>query len=146
MGSGDIGKSFPETSTISDQERGHISLNSNESKHVQVIVEEETPIGVVGSGNFGIAITTKLKKCGIPVVVGSRSPSLSQVSIERALQESIVILAIPTFCWKDLPVAMIKPGTVIICLLRSPYNNPLCVYLLFYGGATTDTYCPNSVV
>jgi len=125
MGSGDIGKSFPETSTISDQERGHISLNSNESKHVQVIVEEETPIGVVGSGNFGKAITTKLRKCGIPVVVGSRSPSLSQVSIERALQESIVILAIPTFCWKDLPVAKIKPGTVIIdCSNRTKSCKP----------------------
>ena len=39
-----------------------------------------------------------------------------------------------------------KLETVDACLLRSPYNNPLCVYLLFYGGATTDTYCPNSVV
>ena len=48
-------------------------------------------------------------------------------------------------CW-DFGLIESDLSRVKSCLLRSPYNNPLYVYLLFYGGATTDTYCPNSVL
>ena len=114
MGSRDVGNSVTDTATLSDLERVHVVENTEESKVVRIAVEDEDTVGVVGSGNFGKAIATKLKKCGVSVLVGSRSPSPLQVSIGRALQEGIVILAVPTFCWEDLPLGKIQPGTVII--------------------------------
>merc|ERR1711892_1589788 len=53
-------------------------------------------------------------KCGLKVVVGSRNPAGPQGSIEKAFQEKIVILAVPSFSWPDLPLTKIKAGTVLI--------------------------------
>jgi len=102
-------------STIEDviiDEVESISKLFNHETKVDII--DAKRVGVVGTGNFGKAITTKLMKCGIKVVVGSRNPAGPVVSIEKSFEEKIVILAVPSFSWPELPLTKISAGTVLI--------------------------------
>jgi len=98
----------------------------NENTDIKVDIVSTETVAVIGTGNFGKAITTKLVQSGIHVVVGSRNPQLGRfVSIEKALQQKIVILAVPTFSWPDLPLVKIEPGTVLIdCSNRTKKCHP----------------------
>jgi hypothetical protein len=87
-----------------------VEMNSD----IKVNIGEADCVGVVGTGNFGKAITNKLVKCGVQVVVGTRNPTGLFKSIEKALQENIVILAVPSFSWPDLPLTKIQAGTILI--------------------------------
>ena len=87
---------------------------NHEDTDTAVIIQEAERVGVVGTGNFGKAITNKLLSCGLQAIMGSRNPTGVAVSIEKALQEKIVILAVPTFSWPNLPLAKIQAGTVVV--------------------------------
>ena len=73
-------------------------------------------VGVVGTGNFGRALRSKLLSVGAEVVWGSRSPSpgTDQVSLETVMEERLVVLAVPVFSWASLPLASLGEGTVVV--------------------------------
>ena len=118
MGSGDLCLPVTEGTTnnaIEDITRNEaVASGVNINPDIKVNIGEADCVGVVGTGNFGKAITNKLVKCGVQVVVGTRNPTGLFVSIEKALQEKIVILAVPTFTWPDLPLTKIQAGTILI--------------------------------
>jgi len=100
---------------IEDVNSTEVGASSKQfNPEIKVDIADAECVGVVGTGIFGKAITTKLMKCGIQVVVGSRNPAGPVVSIGKALQEKIVILAVPSFSWPDLPLTKIMAGTVLI--------------------------------
>jgi len=128
MGSGDIRSGDISTSKgpePNSSDREHIAMTEPSSavknnQEIKVNMAATDIVAVIGTGNFGKAITTKIVKSGVQVVVGTRNPTGPYVSIEQALQEKIVILAVPTFSWPELPLAKIQPGTVLIdCSNRS---------------------------
>ena len=76
-------------------------------------------VSVVGTGNYGRALVSKLTSCGVSTLWGSRSPdqvsSHAQVSVEEAMVgSSVIILAVPVFSWSSLPLAILQPGTIVI--------------------------------
>jgi len=107
--------------TILDIHRNmNLDFNENSHQDVKLDIDETDCVAVIGTGNFGKAIASKLVKCGIKVVIGTRNPEGPFVSIEKALQEKIVVLAVPPFSWHELPLVKVKAGTVIIdCSNRS---------------------------
>eukprot|EP00092_Neocalanus_flemingeri_P004298 GFUD01004620.1.p1 GENE.GFUD01004620.1~~GFUD01004620.1.p1 ORF type:complete len:507 (-),score=74.77 GFUD01004620.1:229-1749(-) len=111
MGSGDISLPVGEETNYSS---GTPASEMNYNTDIKVSIVATDSVAVIGTGNFGKAITTKLVQCGIQVVVGTRNPAGPFVSIEKALQEKIVILAVPTFSWPEMPLSKIQPGTALI--------------------------------
>ena len=117
MGSGDLSISMgpkPKSINRDDFTTTEPSSAVNKNPDIKMDISATDIVAVIGTGNFGKAITTKLMKSGVQVVVGSRNPSGPYVSIEKALQEKIVIMAVPCFSWPNLPLAKIQPGTIVI--------------------------------
>ena len=86
---------------------------------VPALSEAGVSVSVVGTGNYGRALVSKLTSCGVATMWGSRSPDpLStpvQVPVEQAmLGSSVIILAVPVFSWSHLPLASLQPGTIVI--------------------------------
>ena len=108
MGSGDLYLPVTEGMTNNAVEDIAVASIVKMNTDIKVNIGNADCVGVVGTGNFGKAITNKLVKCGVQVVVGTRNPTGLFVSIEKALQEKIVILAVPTFSWPDIPLAKIQ--------------------------------------
>ena len=50
------------------------------------------------------------------MVWGSRTPGhdQQQVPLEKPMVEGVLVLAVPTFSWPQLPLDTLQPGTVII--------------------------------
>ena len=73
-------------------------------------------VGVVGTGNFGRALRSKLLSVGAEVVWGSRTPGPAslQVSLETVMQERLVVLAVPVFSWSSLPLSSLGEGAVVV--------------------------------
>ena len=73
-------------------------------------------VGVVGTGNYGRALRSKLLSVGAEVVWGSRSPGpgTDQVSLETVMEERLVVLAVPVFSWASLPLDSLVEGTVVV--------------------------------
>ena len=77
------------------------------------------------------------------MVWGSRSPGpdQQQVPLEKAMGEGVLVLAVPTFSWTQLPLDTLQPGTVIIdpsnrtsscppdCLSQASSSRSLTSYL-----------------
>merc|ERR1711892_779096 len=114
MGSGDLYLPVSERTAMGALEDFTGTRVDAMDEGIKVDITDSESVGVVGTGNFGKAITTKLVQCGIQVVIGSRNPAGPQVSMEKAFQEKIVILAVPSFSWQDLPLTKIMAGTVLI--------------------------------
>merc|ERR1711892_211930 len=114
MGSGDLYLPVSERTAMGALEDFTGTRVDAMDQGIKVDITDSESVGVVGTGNFGKAITTKLVQCGIQVVIGSRNPAGPQVSMEKAFQEKIVILAVPSFSWQDLPLTKIMAGTVLI--------------------------------
>ena len=94
-------------------------------KEVLLTLAGMTRLAVVGTGNYGRALRAKLIGSGAEVVWGSRRPGDSQVTVEAALQESLVILAVPVFSWPSLPLASLQPGSVVMdCSNRKSWCRP----------------------
>ena len=97
-----------------------VSLETNPSSNVSVVLTSPLRIGVLGTGNFGRAIVTKLRSAGVTVVWGSRSPDSGsgQIPAEKVMMESMIILAVPVFSWNQEPMekmlSSLEPGTVLI--------------------------------
>ena len=97
-------------------------MSETKTAPVSVSMSSETGItsvSVVGTGNYGRALVTKLTSCGVTTLWGSRSPdpvsSPAQVSVEEAMVgSSVIILAVPVFSWSHLPLTLLQPGTVLI--------------------------------
>ena len=86
------------------------------TKSLAVPVYQELPsrIAVVGSGNFGRAIVTKVRSAGFDVIWGSRNPTGDQIPVEKVMMERILILAVPSFSWSSLPLSSLQPGCVVL--------------------------------
>ena len=79
-------------------------------------------VGVVGTGNYGRALRSKLISVGAEVVWGSRTPASHQVSLETVMEEKLVILAVPVFSWPNLPLDSLVEGAVVVdCSNRSSW-------------------------
>ena len=97
-----------------------VSLETNPSSNVSVVLTSPLRIGVLGTGNFGRAIVTKLRSAGVHVVWGSRSPDSGsgQIPAEKVMMESMIVLAVPVFSWNQEPMekmlSSLEPGTVLI--------------------------------
>ena len=87
---------------------------SSVEKDVMVGLGGTSRLGVVGTGNYGRAIRAKLVGSGVVVVWGSRTPDQDQVTLEKVMEESLIILAVPVFSWSSLPLSSLQPGTVVI--------------------------------
>ena len=74
----------------------------------------DNKVGVLGTGNFGKAIVSKLVSSGVNVIWGSRSPGTDQVPVETVMSENMLIMAVPVFSWSQLPLDMIQSGTIVI--------------------------------
>ena len=50
------------------------------------------------------------------MVWGSRTPGhdQQQVPLEKAMVEGVLVLAVPTFSWPQLPLASLRPGAVLL--------------------------------
>ena len=83
---------------------------------VAVSMAGTSRVAVVGTGNYGRALRSKLLSVGAEVVWGSRSPSpgMDQVSLETVMEERLVVLAVPVFSWANLPLASLGEGTVVV--------------------------------
>ena len=98
MGGGESSKIIPESDKPSPVLTGSCEL-----------------VSVVGTGNYGRALVTKLTSSGVSVVWGSRSPAPGQVTVEEAMTSvSLVILAVPVFSWSQLPLNSLRPGTTVV--------------------------------
>ena len=98
MGGGESSKIIPESDKPSSLLTGSCEL-----------------VSVLGTGNYGRALVTKLTSSGVSVVWGSRSPAPGQVTVEEAVTSvSLVILAVPVFSWSQLPLTSLRPGTTVV--------------------------------
>ena len=91
-------------------------MDETQTKSLSVPVAQALPsrVAVVGSGNFGRAIVTKVRSAGFDVIWGSRNPVGDQVPVEKVMMESLVILAVPSFSWCSLPLSSLAPGCVVL--------------------------------
>ena len=102
----------PIMGSVSDEETGDVMYNTEEDVRVNII--EAACVGIVGTGSYGRALASKLEWSGLQVIIGSREPQGKCVSVETALQESVIVLAVPMFSWVETPLDRIAPGTVVI--------------------------------
>ena len=74
-------------------------MDESKPKALAVPVSQALPsrVAVVGSGNFGRAIVTKVRSAGFDVIWGSRNPVGDQVPVEKVMMESLLILVVPSF-------------------------------------------------
>ena len=91
-------------------------MEESKPKALAVPVSQALPsrVAVVGSGNFGRAIVTKVRSAGFDVIWGSRNPVGDQVPVEKVMMESLLILAVPSFSWSSLPLSSLCPGCVVL--------------------------------
>ena len=91
-------------------------IDETQSKSLTVPVAQVLPsrVAVVGSGNFGRAIVSKVRSAGFDVIWGSRNPVGDQVPVEKVMMESLMILAVPSFSWSSLPLSSLPPGCVVL--------------------------------
>jgi len=111
MVSGDVCLSLSEQTTKLGSDADKVDVKDEDTK---VDISEAESVGIVGTGNFGKAIASKIESSGLHVVQGSREPGGKFVTVENTLQENLVILAVPMFSWTELPLNKIMPGTVVI--------------------------------
>ena len=74
-------------------------------------------VAVLGTGRLGGALVSRLRECGVAAVWGSRAPdpALGQVpALEAAQLGGLVVAAVPAFSWPQLPLASLRPGTVLL--------------------------------
>ena len=107
------------------QTNGQVVINGMQtkgSKSIGIDINHaDSSIAVIGSGNFGRALTKELVMSGLSVCNGSRSPSKqiswcpNAVSVEEAIECSkIIIFAVPFDFVNTLPLANIANGKVVI--------------------------------
>ena len=77
-------------------------------------------IAVIGTGNFGIALTKELAVSGLSVCIGSRNPTQQQglpknVSILKAFEScNIIIMAIPFEFISTIPLDKLSKGQILV--------------------------------
>ena len=99
-------------------------LHSMETKPA-ALTDDLDSVAVIGTGNFGRALASKVRAAGLEVVVGSRRPGPGLVPLERAFAERVVVLAVPVFSWSDLPLHCLQPGAVVVdCSNRTSRARP----------------------
>ena len=91
-------------------------IDETQTKSLSVPVAQALPsrVAVIGSGNFGRAIVSKVRSAGFDVIWGSRNPVGDQVPVEKVMMESLMILAVPSFSWSSLPLSSLPPGCVVL--------------------------------
>ena len=104
---------------VSD-EMSESNIASGNNLDMKVNLTNVSSVGIVGTGNFGKALGSKLETCGVEVIVGSRNPGGKFVSVEKSIQENLIILAVPKFSWTEIPFGKMNPRAVVIdCSNRS---------------------------
>ena len=83
-------------------------------------------IAVIGSGNFGLALSKEIAKSGLSVCIGSRNPTeqhemAKNVSISTAFKScNIIIMAIPFEFISTMPLDKLSKGQILVdCSNRS---------------------------
>jgi len=69
---------------------------------------------IVGTGDMGRALSSRLTLRGIPHLLASRSPREGQVSLEEGVKAELVILAVPPAAHPSLPLSLVEKGTVLV--------------------------------
>ncbi|XP_023341911.1 metalloreductase STEAP4 [Eurytemora carolleeae] len=102
----------------------HKFFTSIETKtsNVRIPMGEEgfNKVAIIGRGSFGLALSKEFARAGIPVCIGSRTPTVSSdgiptMSIRDAIHDNnIIILAIPYLHQDSIPLAEISLNQIVI--------------------------------
>lgn len=123
QGRGEAKLAPEDSSNDSNSSQSDISGSHEDIESIEVLKPRET-IAVIGSGDFGRALSSRLVQAGYEVNIGSRDPQRNAELVEKvganprfqdeAIRSSnVVIVAVPKHFYEDLPTKLLAGKTVV---------------------------------